>query len=117
MSQTIHRMMMTEPNSAMTVATESFDAASLGDNQALVEVAGCGVCHTDLGFFYDGVRTRKPLPLCLGHEISGRVAAAGCPAALGAPGGHETSHGSDTLPRRELLISGHCWESTRAESG
>jgi 6-hydroxycyclohex-1-ene-1-carbonyl-CoA dehydrogenase len=77
MSQTIHRMMMTEPNSAMTVATESFDAASLGDNQALVEVAGCGVCHTDLGFFYDGVRTRKPLPLCLGHEISGRVVAAG----------------------------------------
>ena len=24
--------------------------------EALVEVAGCGVCHTDLGFYYDGVQ-------------------------------------------------------------
>lgn len=45
--------------------------------EVVVEVAGCGVCHTDLGFFYDGVRTNSPLPLALGHEISGRVVAAG----------------------------------------
>ncbi len=44
---------------------------------ALVEVAGCGVCHTDLGFLFDGVRTNQPLPLALGHEISGRVIQAG----------------------------------------
>jgi 6-hydroxycyclohex-1-ene-1-carbonyl-CoA dehydrogenase len=42
-----------------------------------VEVAGCGVCHTDLGFYYDGVRTNHALPLALGHEVSGRVVAAG----------------------------------------
>ncbi len=35
------------------------------------------MCHTDLGFLYDGVRTRHPLPLTLGHEISGTVVAAG----------------------------------------
>jgi 6-hydroxycyclohex-1-ene-1-carbonyl-CoA dehydrogenase len=51
-----------------------------GEGQVLVEVAGCGVCHTDLGFYYDGVRTRHPLPLTLGHEISGRVIAAGAGA-------------------------------------
>jgi len=45
--------------------------------EVLVEVAGCGVCHTDLGFLYDGVPTRHPLPLTLGHEISGRVVEAG----------------------------------------
>jgi 6-hydroxycyclohex-1-ene-1-carbonyl-CoA dehydrogenase len=45
--------------------------------EVVVEVAGCGVCHTDLGFFYDGVRTNSALPLALGHEISGRVVAAG----------------------------------------
>jgi 6-hydroxycyclohex-1-ene-1-carbonyl-CoA dehydrogenase len=45
--------------------------------QVVVEIAGCGVCHTDLGFFYDGVRTNKALPLTLGHEISGRVVAVG----------------------------------------
>ncbi len=45
--------------------------------QVLVEVAGCGVCHTDLGFYYDGVPTRHPFPLALGHEVSGRVVKAG----------------------------------------
>jgi 6-hydroxycyclohex-1-ene-1-carbonyl-CoA dehydrogenase len=44
-----------------------------GPGEVVVEVAGCGVCHTDLGFFYDGVPTRHPLPLTLGHEISGTV--------------------------------------------
>jgi len=43
--------------------------------QALVEVAGCGVCHTDLGYFYDGVPTVSKPPLTLGHEISGTVVA------------------------------------------
>ncbi len=41
----------------------------------LVEVAGCGVCHTDLGYFYDGVPTVSKPPLTLGHEISGIVVA------------------------------------------
>jgi len=46
-------------------------------NEVVVEVAGCGVCHTDIGFAFEGVPTRHVLPLILGHEISGRVAAAG----------------------------------------
>ncbi len=48
-----------------------------GRDEVLVRVSGCGVCHTDLGFYYDGVRTRSQLPLTLGHEISGIVEAAG----------------------------------------
>ena len=47
----------------------------LSPGQALVEVAGCGVCHTDLGYFYDGVPTVSKPPLTLGHEISGVVVA------------------------------------------
>jgi len=47
----------------------------LGPGEVLVEVAGCGVCHTDLGYFYDGVRTVSKPPLTLGHEISGTVVA------------------------------------------
>ena len=42
-------------------------------DEVVVEIAGCGVCHTDLGYYYDGVRTKHALPLALGHEISGRV--------------------------------------------
>jgi 6-hydroxycyclohex-1-ene-1-carbonyl-CoA dehydrogenase len=45
--------------------------------EVLVEVAGCGVCHTDLGFYYDGVPTRHPFPLTLGHEIAGTVVECG----------------------------------------
>jgi 6-hydroxycyclohex-1-ene-1-carbonyl-CoA dehydrogenase len=48
-----------------------------GPGEAIVRVAGCGVCHTDLGFFSQGVRTRHPLPIILGHEISGYVEDAG----------------------------------------
>jgi 6-hydroxycyclohex-1-ene-1-carbonyl-CoA dehydrogenase len=48
-----------------------------GPGEVLIEVAGCGVCHTDLGFFYEGVPTRHPFPLTLGHEIAGRVVEAG----------------------------------------
>ncbi|KAB2886954.1 MAG: 6-hydroxycyclohex-1-ene-1-carbonyl-CoA dehydrogenase [Pseudorhodoplanes sp.] len=51
----------------------SFEFGPLKDDEVVVEVAGCGVCHTDLGYFYDGVRTNHALPLALGHEISGRV--------------------------------------------
>jgi 6-hydroxycyclohex-1-ene-1-carbonyl-CoA dehydrogenase len=43
----------------------------------VIQVAGCGVCHTDIGFWQDGVATRHPLPITLGHEISGTVVAAG----------------------------------------
>ncbi len=45
--------------------------------EVIVEVAGCGVCHTDLGFYYDGVPTRHGFPLTLGHEVSGTVVEAG----------------------------------------
>jgi 6-hydroxycyclohex-1-ene-1-carbonyl-CoA dehydrogenase len=48
-----------------------------GPGEVAVAVAGCGVCHTDLGYFYDGVRVNHALPLALGHEVSGRVALAG----------------------------------------
>ena len=47
----------------------------LAPGEVLVEIAGCGVCHTDLGYFYDGVPTVSKPPLTLGHEISGTVVA------------------------------------------
>jgi 6-hydroxycyclohex-1-ene-1-carbonyl-CoA dehydrogenase len=51
------------------------------DDQVLIRVAGCGVCHTDIGFWKDGVPTKKPLPLTLGHEISGTVVGTGTTGA------------------------------------
>ena len=62
------------------MALQDFEPAPPASGEVMLEVAGCGVCHTDLGFLYDGVRTNHPLPLTLGHEISGRVVAAGAQA-------------------------------------
>ncbi len=69
-----HRWRMTAPNAPLE--REEF-APQPGPDDVVVAIAGCGVCHTDLGYYYDGVRTNRPLPLTLGHEISGRVVAAG----------------------------------------
>ncbi|MBK9683890.1 MAG: 6-hydroxycyclohex-1-ene-1-carbonyl-CoA dehydrogenase [Betaproteobacteria bacterium] len=73
-----HRWLMTAPGAPLQ--RQDF-AAIPGPGEVVVAVAGCGVCHTDLGYFYDGVRTNQPLPLALGHEISGHVVAAGEGAA------------------------------------
>lgn len=48
-----------------------------GPDEVLVQVAGCGVCHTDLGFYFEGIPTHRPFPLTLGHEVAGTVVEAG----------------------------------------
>ena len=53
----------------------SIDVPELKPGEVLVEVAACGVCHTDVGYFYEGVPTVSKPPLTLCHEISGRVVA------------------------------------------
>ena len=47
-----------------------------GPGQILIKVAACGVCRTDLHIF-DGELAQPKLPLVLGHEIVGHVAALG----------------------------------------
>ncbi len=75
---TPHRWVMRAVGEPMTV--EPLQLGTVAPGQVRIEVAGCGVCHTDLGYYYDGVRTNHPLPLALGHEVSGRVVAAGAGA-------------------------------------
>lgn len=77
MSIEAHRWLMTAPKAPL--ARAPFDAVA-GPGEVVVAVAGCGMCHTDLGYYYDGVRTNAPLPLALGHEVSGTVVAAGAGA-------------------------------------
>lgn len=48
-----------------------------GPGETLIQVAGCGLCHTDLSFYEGIVNTKKEPPLVLGHEISGTVVEAG----------------------------------------
>ncbi|MFQ6673432.1 MAG: 6-hydroxycyclohex-1-ene-1-carbonyl-CoA dehydrogenase [Fidelibacterota bacterium] len=67
----IHAYQMTGTDRPLEEVT--FSVHRLEEGEALVEVAGCGVCHTDLSFWHYGVPTRHDLPLVLGHEISGTV--------------------------------------------
>jgi 6-hydroxycyclohex-1-ene-1-carbonyl-CoA dehydrogenase len=71
---------------ALITPGRPLERRSLGDlapasGEVVIEVAGCGICHTDVGFATSAVPTRHALPLVLGHEISGRVVKGGGPAA------------------------------------
>jgi len=87
----------------------------LKDDQVLIEVAGCGLCHTDLGFITGAVRTKHDLPLILGHEISGAVIDAGAdyqslvgtnvivPAVLPCGACELCESGRDTICQRQEM--------------
>ncbi|MEN8007660.1 MAG: alcohol dehydrogenase catalytic domain-containing protein, partial [Candidatus Krumholzibacteriota bacterium] len=67
----VTRWVMTAQGQPCESVTETLATPPAGE--VVVEVAGCGVCHTDISFLHMGVPTRAPLPLALGHEISGKV--------------------------------------------
>ncbi|NIO07351.1 MAG: alcohol dehydrogenase catalytic domain-containing protein, partial [Deltaproteobacteria bacterium] len=48
-----------------------------GPGEVRVEIAACGICHTDIGYIDHGVPTFKKPPLILGHEASGRISQLG----------------------------------------
>ncbi len=54
---------------------EELDIPGVGDEDVLVKVAACGVCHTDLKVV-EG-RSRFTSPSILGHEVAGTVAQVG----------------------------------------
>lgn len=52
------------------------DKPAPGAGEVLIEVAACGVCHTELDEI-EGRTAPPELPVVLGHEVVGRVAAVG----------------------------------------
>ncbi len=52
---------------------KEFIIDTLQDDEVIIKVAGCGLCHTDISFLTGQVKTKHELPLILGHEISGTV--------------------------------------------
>ena len=56
-----------------------------GPGELLVEVAACGLCHSDLHYLDHGTPTFKKPPLVIGHEVSGTVVRLG--AGVGAEWG------------------------------
>ncbi|HTT25714.1 MAG TPA: zinc-binding dehydrogenase [Thermoplasmata archaeon] len=77
MAATMRAAQLVGPGRALELTEVPRPVASPGE--ALVRVAACGFCHTDLHYLDHGVLTAKPPPVTLGHEISGTVEAVGTP--------------------------------------
>ncbi len=73
--KSVQGWLMTAPNEPFEQRDLEWQSPQSGE--LCVEIAGCGVCHTDLSFLYHGVPLRADLPLVLGHEISGTVCEVG----------------------------------------
>ena len=73
---------------------------SPGPGEALIRIAGCGMCHTDLHYLDHGVPTFKDPPIVLGHEPSGTI------EGLGA--GVEGWHEGDRVLIPAVLSCGRC---------
>jgi 2-desacetyl-2-hydroxyethyl bacteriochlorophyllide A dehydrogenase len=56
---------------------EDVPMPKVGPRDVLVEVAACGMCHTDINYLKKGLRPPKVPPLILGHEPSGIVSEVG----------------------------------------
>lgn len=59
-----------QPGEKRLALKDKHEVPSAGPGQVLLKVAACGVCHSDIMFIDGGV---LPIPLVLGHEISGHV--------------------------------------------
>ncbi len=86
--------------SGQPLTLEDVPRPDTGPGDALVKVAACGFCHTDLHYLDHGVATAKAPPLILGHEISGVVEELG-------PGGTDRSVGDRVLVP-SVLPCGNC---------
>ena len=69
---------------SLPLIIDDITLAGPGAGEVLVEIAGAGLCHSDLSVV-DGSRPR-PLPMVMGHEASGIVREIGAAVSEFAPG-------------------------------
>ncbi len=83
------------------LAVEEVPRPRPGAGEVLVQVAACGVCHTDLHYIDHGVKTFMPPPLILGHEAAGTVVELG-------PGVGPPRHEGERVLLPAVLPCGAC---------
>lgn len=78
---------------------QELEIPKVGSRDVLVQVKAAGICHSD-AHYRTGISRVDPLPLTLGHEVSGVVAEAG----------KETSHfkKGDRVCLHYMATCGHC---------
>ena len=75
------------------VRLDDLPPATPGPRDALVRVAACGICGTDVSFVHMGGLTGKPM--ALGHEMAGVVEWVGDDVTDAAPGDRVVIHPAD----------------------
>ena len=55
------------------IRVEDVEEPQLQDGQIYVDVEWCGICGSELHEFTMGPMYIRTIPLCLGHELCGRV--------------------------------------------
>jgi aryl-alcohol dehydrogenase len=98
-------------------ALREVELDDLRPDEVLVEIAACGVCHTDLS-----LRDQlfpSPLPIVLGHEGAGVVAAVGDRVTRVAPGDRVTLTYNSCGGCRNCLsgVPAHCYEHAERNFG
>ncbi len=78
----------------------------VGPQDVLVQVRAAGICHSD-AHYRAGVSPVQPLPMTLGHEVSGQVAKVGAAVADWQPGDRVCLHYLATCGR-----CGYCHQGT-----
>ena len=76
--------LLTRENSPLELV-DDIEVSGPAAGQVLVNVAHCGICHSDLTIIETGL---GPLPVVLGHEAAGVVEAVGPGVSALAPGDH-----------------------------
>lgn len=85
------------------VSIETIVIPDPGPGEAVVDIAACGVCHTDLHYVEGGISDE--FPFLLGHEAAGTVSAVG-------PGVDEVAVG-DYVVLNWRAVCGQCRACTR----
>src|SRR4030081_1160623 len=71
---------------SLPLVIDDITLADAGRGEVLVEIAGAGLCHSDLSVL-DGSRPRK-MPMVMGHEASGILREVGAGVAEFSGGDH-----------------------------
>ena len=81
MSYKIRAAILNNPESDFKI--DDVTLAELADNEVLVEIKACGICHMDIE-----AKSFMPMPMVLGHEGAGIVVETGKNVSSVKPGDH-----------------------------
>ncbi|MGX6447459.1 zinc-binding dehydrogenase [Patulibacter sp. S7RM1-6] len=93
--------------------TEDVELAEPVDREVLVDVKASGLCHTDLTYARNDMGS--PLPMLLGHEVSGIVAAVGPAVTELAVGDHVVGCLVQSCGKCEPCLTGRTFQCEHPE--